>query len=153
MNFFTGITQIWHRRLALISLVLRGLAFAVAGSEAPQQGDDDSEIAACCGERDGWSEASGIAEQGTAREGNDGRADPSANGHVDEEADLDGEQDQSSPIQAMDGEIDSQTMSIQEILDSESLLGLNFSFDGTEGARLSSGPEGISAPTRPWRLP
>jgi len=45
----------------------------------------------------------------------------------------------------MDGEMDSQTMSTQETPDSESLLGLNFSFDGTWGARLSSSPEGISA--------
>ena len=45
----------------------------------------------------------------------------------------------------MDGEMDSQTMLTQGTLDSESLLGLNFSFDGTGGARLSSGPEGISA--------
>ena len=45
----------------------------------------------------------------------------------------------------MDGKVDSQTMLTQETLDSESLLGLNFSFDGTCGARLSSGPEGISA--------
>ena len=36
-------------------------------------------------------------------------------------------------------------MSTLEALDSESLLALNFSFDGSGGARLSSGPEGISA--------
>lgn len=41
--------------------------------------------------------------------------------------------------------MDSQTISTQKTLDSESLLGLNFSFDGTGDARLSSGPEGISA--------
>jgi hypothetical protein len=45
----------------------------------------------------------------------------------------------------MDGEMDSQTMSTQESLDSESLLSSNLSFDGTGGTRLSSGSEGISA--------
>lgn len=37
----------------------------------------------------------------------------------------------------MDEEMDSQMMLTQETLDSESLLGLNFSFDGTEGALLA----------------
>jgi hypothetical protein len=45
----------------------------------------------------------------------------------------------------MDGEMDSQTMLTQETPDSESQLSLNLSFGGTMVARLSSGPEGISA--------
>jgi hypothetical protein len=50
---------------------------------------------------------------------------------VDEEADLSDKRDQSSPIQTIGGEMDSQTVSTQETLDSESLLGLNISSDGT----------------------
>jgi hypothetical protein len=48
----------------------------------------------------------------------------------------------------MDGETESQTMPTQDTLDSESLLGLDFSFDGTGGCSSLSWLREYVTPTR-----